>query len=73
MEFAPYEPPLPLTEYEIAMNAIVDKLFPERDKDDKRQLFLIPIQTTDCYQAMQAPGDAPVIRRFSHYETPGDI
>lgn len=73
MEFASHEPLPPLTDYELAMNAIVDRLFPEKDKDDKRQLFLIPLQTTDCYQAMQAPGDAEVIRRFSRYEAPSDI
>lgn len=74
MEFAPHDPtPTMLTEREVALNAILNLHFPEKDKDDHRMLFVTQIPQQDAYSAMMAPTDAPVIRRFSHYEAPGDV
>lgn len=56
-----------------AKDYILNLHFPIKDEGDTRHLFLTPIQATDAWQAVQAPGDASVIRRFSHYETPDDI
>lgn len=68
MEFTPHDPiPKMLTEREVALNAIVDLHFPNREKYDQRQLFASDIPQHDVHYTFSAPGDSEVIARYSGF------